>query len=77
MVWTDSDRVVPCDYRASDKATDGLTKNDHFLAMLRQAKDRGFEPACVLFDSWYSGLENLWPFTGVVPPLQGVYDRSP
>jgi putative transposase len=59
MVWTDGDRVVPCDYRVYDKAADGLTKNDHFRAMLRQAKARGFEPTCVLFDSWYSGLENL------------------
>src|SRR3954467_5639245 len=33
--------------------------DDHFLAMLREAKSRGFEPRCVAFDSWYSGLENL------------------
>jgi putative transposase len=59
MVWTDGDRVVPCDYRVYDKATNGLTKNDHFLTLLRQAKTRGFEPVCVVFDSWYSGLENL------------------
>ncbi len=59
MVWTDGDRTVPCDYRVSEKAKDGLTKNDHVLAMLRQAKARGFEPQCVLFDSWYSSLENL------------------
>src|SRR3954447_10940374 len=59
LVWTDGDRVVPCDYRVYDKAVDGLTKNDHFLAMLKEAKARGFEPRCVAFDSWYSGLENL------------------
>jgi putative transposase len=59
LVWTDGDTVVPCDYRLYDKAKDGLTKNDHFLAMLREAKARGFEPSCVAFDSWYSGLENL------------------
>lgn len=58
LAWTDGDTVVPCDYRVYDKATDGLTKNDHFLAMLREAKARGFEPGCVAFDSWYSGLEN-------------------
>ncbi|WP_435005193.1 IS701 family transposase (plasmid) [Tundrisphaera lichenicola] len=57
--WTDGDTVVPCDYRVYDKAKDGLTKNDHFLAMLRQAKARGFEPQCVAFDSWYSSLGNL------------------
>jgi hypothetical protein len=27
--------------------------------MLLKAKIQGFEPSCVLFDSWYSGLENL------------------
>lgn len=58
-VWTDGDRITPVDYRVYDKANDGLTKNDHLLAMLRTAKRRGFEPTCVAFDSWYSGLENL------------------
>src|SRR4051812_44030700 len=59
LVWTDGDRVVPCDYRLYDKANDGLTKNDHFLAMLKQARARGFAPRCVAFDAWYSGKENL------------------
>jgi putative transposase len=59
LVWTDGDRQIPCDYRLYDKAQDGLTKNDHFRAMLRQAKDRGFAPDCVLFDSWYSSTANL------------------
>jgi hypothetical protein len=59
MIWTDGDRIVPCDYRVYDKARDGLSKNDHFLAMLRQARARGFAPRCVPFDSWYSSLENL------------------
>jgi putative transposase len=27
--------------------------------MLEQAKERGFEPCYVLFDSWYSSLDNL------------------
>src|SRR5215211_1455575 len=43
----------------SGKPNDGLTKNDHFRAMLEQAKERGFEPRYVLFDSWYSSLDNL------------------
>ena len=38
---------------------DGQTKNDHFRAMLAVAQGRGFAPECVVFDSWYSGLENL------------------
>src|SRR5512147_1229078 len=58
-VWTDGDRKVPCDYRLYDKANDGQTKNDHFRAMLAVARDRGFAPECVAFESWDSGLENL------------------
>jgi hypothetical protein len=59
LLWTDGDRHVPVDYRVFDKKRDALTKNDHFQAMLREAHRRGFAPACVAFDSWYSGLENL------------------
>jgi hypothetical protein len=59
LLWTDGDRHVPVDYRIFDKARDALTKNDHFRAMLVEAHTRGFQPACVVFDSWYSGLENL------------------
>ena len=59
LLWTDGDRHVPVDYRIFDKKKDSLTKNDHFQAMLTEADKRGFEPACVVFDSWYSGLENL------------------
>lgn len=59
LLWTGGDRHVPCDYRVFDKKEDSLTKNDHFQAMLREARERGFAPACVVFDSWYSGLENL------------------
>lgn len=57
LVWTDGDRIIPCDYRIyHDKR---VTKNDHFRAMIDVAHGRGFKPACVLFDSWYSSLENL------------------
>ena len=59
LLWTDGDRHVPCDYRLYDKATDGLTKNDLFRAMLQVAHERGFTPQCVVFDGWYSSLENL------------------
>ncbi len=58
LVWTDGDRKIPCDYRIYEKA-DGLTKNDHFGAMIRIAKERGFAPRYVLFDGWYASLENL------------------
>jgi len=59
LLWTDGDRHVPVDYRIFDKQQDSLTKNDHFSAMLKEAHTRGFQPSCVVFDSWYSGLENL------------------
>jgi putative transposase len=59
LLWTDGDRHIPCDYRLDDKGNDGLTKNDHFRALLEAAHARGFTPASVAFDGWYSGLENL------------------
>jgi putative transposase len=58
LVWTDGDRVVPCDYRVYHDAGQA-TKNDHFRAMADTAQARGFQPGCVLFDGWYSSLENL------------------
>lgn len=59
LLWSDGDRHVPVDYRVYHKAEDGLSKNDHFRAMLQTARERGFQPQCVVFDSWYSSLENL------------------
>jgi putative transposase len=59
LLWSDGDRHIPCDYRIYDKQSDGLTKNDHFQQMLAVARERGFQPRCVVFDSWYSGIDNL------------------
>lgn len=59
LLWTDGDQRLPCDYRLYDKANDGATKNDHFRTMMATAKERGFVPNCVAFDSWFSALENL------------------
>jgi len=59
LLWSDGERLIPVDYRIYDKATDGKTKNDHFRDLLDRAYTRGFEPECVLFDSWYASLENL------------------
>ena len=36
-----------------------MTKNDHFWAMMLTARGRGFTGRYVLFDSWYTSLENL------------------
>src|SRR5438093_13544828 len=59
LVWSDDTHAVPCDYRLFDAPNDGLTKNDHFQAMLETAKKRGFTPRYVCFDGWYSSLANL------------------
>jgi hypothetical protein len=59
LVWTDGNSVVPCDFRVYHKEADEQSKNAHFLALLKTAKDRGFQPRCVLFDGWYSSLKNL------------------
>jgi hypothetical protein len=59
LLWTEGDRHVPCDYRIFDKKQDALTKNDHFQALVKAAWGRGFRPQCVVFDSWYSSLDNL------------------
>jgi hypothetical protein len=59
LVWSDGDAAFPCDFRLYNKAEDGLSKNDHFRALLETAKARGFAPNLVAFDSWYSSLENL------------------
>jgi putative transposase len=59
LLWTDGDRHIPCDYRIYDKGHDGYSKNDLFAQELRAAKERGLQPRCVCFDSWYSSLDNL------------------
>jgi putative transposase len=59
-LWTDGDGLWPCDYRLVDPAeAPKRTKNDHLREMLAVAKGRGLAPACVCFDCWYSGLDNL------------------
>jgi putative transposase len=59
LVWADGDRLYPVDYRVYDRARDGQTKNDHCRDLLAAAAGRGFRPRCVLFDTWYAGLDNL------------------
>jgi putative transposase len=56
---------VPCDFRVYDKPMGekgpfgGKDKNEHLRDMLAAAGRRGFEPDCVVFDSWYTALDNL------------------
>src|SRR5512143_2037679 len=61
---TEGDRHVPVDYRLYDKAGEGLTKHDHFQALLKTAHQRGFVPECVVFDSGYGSLANLKVIAG-------------
>lgn len=65
LLWTNGDRHVPVGYRVYDKAGDALTKNDHFQHLLAATHERDFRPECVVFDSWYSGLENLKQIRGL------------
>jgi putative transposase len=59
LVWSDGEARLPCDFRLYHKAQDGLSKNDHFQHMVRQAHERGFAPELVAFDNWYASLPNL------------------
>ncbi|MDF0594358.1 transposase [Methanotrichaceae archaeon M04Ac] len=51
-------------FRQLRKSYDGKTKNDHLQDMLEKAKELGFRPDFVLFDSWYSSLDNLKKIRG-------------
>jgi hypothetical protein len=65
LLWTDGNAALPCDCRLYDKPVqdrggeDGRSKNEHLQDMLRAAKERGFSPALVCFDSWYGSVGNL------------------
>ena len=59
LLWTDGEQHIPCDYRLSERAVDGVTKNDHFQAMLSTAHQRGVRPECVALDSCFSAWANL------------------
>lgn len=59
LVWTDGINTFPVDYRIYDKDGDEMSKNDHFREMVMTASARGFQPYFVMFDIWYSGIDNL------------------
>jgi len=58
-IWTDGSAIVPVDFRIYCPDKDGKNKNDHFRDMVRAAEERQFHPDCVIFDSWYSSIDNL------------------
>lgn len=62
LLWTDKEKFVPIDYRIYRKGTDDhqdKTKHQLFQEMLKRAVNKGFSPLYVLFDTWYSSIENL------------------
>jgi len=59
LLWTDSEKYIPVDYRVYRKPEDDKTKNDHCREMLKRAKQRRFSPRYVLMDTWYASVENL------------------
>ena len=59
LIWTDGNVSFPIDYRIYDKNVDDKTKNIHLQDMVLTASQRGFNPSFIMFDSWYSGIENL------------------
>jgi hypothetical protein len=51
---------TPVDYRVYHPIGDGLTKHDHFRAMLLNAiHAKGLTARIILFDSWYASVDNL------------------
>jgi hypothetical protein len=59
LCYTDtSGNSYPVNYRIYDKS-EGKTKNDYFLEMMKEIQAWGLKPAWVTGDSWYASLENL------------------
>lgn len=59
LLWARGRKCVPVDYRVYQRQNDDKTKNDHFEDMLDRAERRGFAPAYVLMDTWYSRTGTL------------------
>ena len=50
---------MPCDWRVFDKPHDGITKNEHFAAMLLTAKQRGFARNACCSIAGMPAIDNL------------------
>jgi hypothetical protein len=60
LVHSDGTDYNPIDFRVYAPEADGLTKNDHFRDMVREAyQKKGIEAQTILFDSWYAASDNL------------------
>jgi len=49
LLWIDGKSLIPCDFRFYAKVQDGKIKNNHFQAMLKEDRERNFEPMFVVF----------------------------
>lgn len=58
LLWHDGERFLVCDYRLYDQVNDS-SKDDHFCHMVQVVYEHGFASERVIFDGWYSGLDNL------------------
>ena len=45
LLWTDGEKLIPCDFRVYDKPLGGRSKNDHFRDMLAAARELAKEDA--------------------------------
>ena len=59
LLATYNDDCIPVDYRIYEGKKDEKNKNEHFVDMLKTAKERGFKPDFVMADCWYSSLGNM------------------
>ena len=59
LLWTDTEKIIPTDYRIYDPSRDGKTKNDHARDMFKIAHNRGFSPQYTLIDAWFTSIGNL------------------
>ena len=62
LSWTDGLSNLPCDrglYEITEEGQAQITKNDHFVSILKTAKECGFRPEYVCSDGWYVSLTNL------------------
>jgi len=60
LVHSDGTDYYPIDFRVYAPDMDGLTKNEHFRDMLREAyHKKGIQAPIILFDTWYAAADNL------------------
>ncbi|RPJ73553.1 MAG: hypothetical protein EHM20_12055 [Alphaproteobacteria bacterium] len=64
LVHIEGKVILPIYFRIYNVDADNKIKNDHFHDMLDKAKERGFKPKLVMFDTCFASLKNLKPTKG-------------